>query len=81
MGPEPDDLYLNVIRDVAAGLEGNRLTGRARVPLGRHHCVAHGAQQQPGEKPDVRHAVQKLLGTLVTWGHGVRSQHYNGNGS
>ena len=55
-----------MICNVAAGLEGYGLAGGARVPLGRHHGVTHGAQQQPGEEPDVRHTVQELLGALET---------------
>ena len=47
--------HLDVVGDVAAGLEGDGLTGSG---------VTHGAQQQPGEQADVRHAVQELLGTL-----------------
>ena len=31
---------------------------------GGHHGVAHGAQQQPGQQPDVGHTLQELLGAL-----------------
>ena len=68
--PHQDDL--NVVGNVTGGLQRNGLAGSS-VPGGGDHGVAHGAQQQPGEEPDVRHTVQELLGaleTLETWSNG-----------
>ena len=56
-----------MVSDVAAGLQGDGLAGRA-VPGGCDHGVTHGAQQQPGQQADVRDAVQELLGALQTVG-------------
>lgn len=52
---------LNVLRDVDIGFQRNGLTQAEAGGVVEQSRVLQGAEQKPGEDPDVRDAIQKFL--------------------